>query len=90
MTNHTDETIQMETDTTTYEREAIIQAAQSALTLGHIEDLRAVRRQILEHMEMYEGDEGLGALEEQLRRVEETIGEQTPPAVQYMTTDDKL
>ena len=86
---HEDNTIQMETDTTTYEREALIEKAIEALNLGHLDELRAVSDQMHEHQEMYEGDEGLAALDEQLRRVEAVISEQTPAAVAYMNPGQK-
>lgn len=75
-------TVQMETDTTTDEREALLQAAINART---IDDARKVRDQIVEHMEMYEGDEGAHVLKEQLTRLEEMLGEHSPSGVSYMT-----
>jgi hypothetical protein len=78
-------TVQMETDTTTEEREAILQAAIGART---VEQARKVRDQIVEHMEMYEGDEGLAPLREQLTRLDQMLGEGTPDSIGYMVSEE--
>ena len=73
-------TIQMETDTVTEEREAILQKALAARTPKEAQN---ARDQIMEHIEMYEGDEGASVLEDQLLHLETLIGENTPAAIDY-------
>ena len=65
-------TVQMETDTTTIEREVLLQRAIAASTP---KEARQIRDQIIEHIEMYEGDEGVFVLEDQLVRLETMISE---------------
>lgn len=65
-------TVQMETDTTTEEREVLLQRAIAASTP---KEARQVRDQIIEHIEMYEEDEGVSVLEDQLMRLETMMGE---------------
>jgi hypothetical protein len=77
------ETRQMETDTTTDEREVILQRAIEATNLGHRDDMKVAINQIKEHMHMYRGDEGIAVLEKQLRIMEELIADDTPNSVRY-------
>ena len=65
------QTRQMETDTVTDEREVLIQRATEANTVS---DARAVIDQIYEHKKMYQADEGVAALDEQLKRLEAMLG----------------
>lgn len=64
-------TRQMETDTVTEEREILVQRAMAVNT---VTDARAVRDQIYEHKKMYQADEGVGVLDEQLKRLETMLG----------------
>lgn len=66
------QTKQMETDTTTEEREVLIQRSKEANTTG---EARALITQIYEHKKMYKGDAGIAALDEQLTRLETMLGE---------------
>lgn len=74
---------QMETDTTTDEREVLLQRAQEALTLGHRDELNAVRDQLREHREMYPGDEAMQMVEETLIQLDHALGEQSPDSYAY-------
>ncbi|MBC7806791.1 MAG: hypothetical protein H7145_11635 [Akkermansiaceae bacterium] len=65
------QTRQMETDTVTEEREVLIQRAGEANTVG---DARKVIDQIYEHKKMYQGDEGVSALDAALARLEGMVG----------------
>lgn len=80
-------TKQMETDTTTEEREVLLQRATQALTLGHRHDIEAVRDQLREHREMYGGDEGIGAVNEALQKLDAQLADQSPDTVNYGTSD---
>ena len=73
-------TVQMETDTVTEEREVLLQRALSAQTPKEARDVRA---QIMEHIAMYEGDEGASVLEDQLLHLETLIGENVPAVIDY-------
>lgn len=64
-------TRQMETDTVTEEREVLLQRAMQANT---VTDARAVIDQIYEHKKMYQADEGIAVLDEQLKRLETMLG----------------
>lgn len=64
-------TRQMETDTVTEEREVLLQRATEANT---VTDARAAITQIYEHKKMYQADEGIAALDEQLKRLETMLG----------------
>ncbi|MES2462711.1 MAG: hypothetical protein V4671_19185 [Armatimonadota bacterium] len=77
------ETRQMETDTTTEEREVILQRAVEATNLGHRDDMKVAISQIKEHIHMYGGDEGIAVLQKQLHIMEELIGDETPDSVRY-------
>ena len=78
-------TKQMETDTTTEEREILLQRAGEALTLGHRHDLEAVRDQLKEHHHMYEGDEALPLVEQTIAKLEAALADNTPDSVNYGT-----
>lgn len=65
-------TRQMETDTVTEEREILIQRAMEANT---VTAARQIQEQIYEHKKMYQGDHGVAALDEALKRVETMLGE---------------
>lgn len=64
-------TRQMETDTVTEEREILL---QRALAINTVNEAREVRDQIYEHKKMYQGDEGIAVLDEQLKRLETMLG----------------
>ena len=64
-------TMQDASDTTTEEREILIQRANEANTVG---DARKVIDQIYEHKKMYKADAGIAALDEALARVEGMVG----------------
>ena len=81
--HHVDTTHQMETDTTTIEREALLQAATKAAASGDQDAIRTARAQIQEHLEMYEADEGLSVLSEELGKLNAALGEETPTSVKY-------
>ncbi|MBC8104556.1 MAG: hypothetical protein H7Z41_18430 [Cytophagales bacterium] len=77
------ETRQMETDTTTEEREVLLQRAIEATNLGHRHDIEVAIRQIKEHIHLYGGDEGIAALQETLKNLEALIADETPESVRY-------
>jgi hypothetical protein len=77
------ETRQMETDTTTEEREVILQRAIEATNLGHRDDMAVAISQIKEHIHMYQGDEGIAPLLKQLRIMEALIADDTANSVRY-------
>ncbi len=80
---HVDKTIQMETDTTTIEREILLQAAIKAVASSNQHDIKAAQAQIQEHMKMYEADQGMSALQEQLTNLSAALGEETPDRLKY-------
>ncbi len=77
------ETRQMETDTTTDEREVLLQRSIEATNLGHRDEMKVAISQIKEHIHMYGGDEGIAVLQEQLRIMEGIIADDTPNSVRY-------
>ena len=70
-------THQMETDTTTEEREVILQRSIEATNLGHRHDMEVAISQIKEHIHMYGGDEGIAPLKAQLQIMEDLIADDT-------------
>lgn len=64
-------TRQMQTDTVTDEREILVQRAMAVNTVN---EARAIRDQIYEHKKMYQADEGVAVLDEQLKRLETMLG----------------
>jgi len=74
--------MQMETDTTTEEREVLLQRAISATNLGHLDDMRKVAAQIREHAHMYPADEGLWVLNEQLEKMEVILSADSPDSLE--------
>lgn len=76
-----------ETDTTVEEREILLQRAGEAVTLGHRDKIQAVRDQLREHREMYQADAGLTAVDEQLRRLDAALGEESPDSYRYAEND---
>ncbi len=77
------ETRQMATDTTTDEREVILQRSIEATNLGHRDDMKVAISQIKEHIHMYGGDEGIAPLQKQLRIMEELIADDTADSNRY-------
>ena len=76
-------TKQMETDTTTEEREVLLQRAMSALSANDRTQITAVRAQLREHRDMYEGDQAMALIEETLRNLDEALGEKSPDSYAY-------
>jgi len=74
--------MQMETDTTTEEREVLLQRAIAATNLGHLDEMRKVVAQIREHARMYPADEGLWVLNEQLEKMETILSADTPDSLE--------
>lgn len=77
------ETRQMETDTTTTEREVLLQRSIEATNLGHRDEMQEAIKQIEEHIHMYQADEGIAPLKEQLEIMEGMIAGDTPSSVRY-------
>jgi hypothetical protein len=80
-------TRQMETDTTTDEREILLQRAQQALDASDTAKIRVVRDQMREHFEMYQGDEAAPVVAESLRKLDSALGEPSPDAYAYAEND---
>ena len=76
-------THQMESDTTTEEREVLLQRAMTALSGTDRHALSAVRDQLREHRDMYEGDQAMALIEETLRKLDEALGEESPDSYAY-------
>ena len=76
-------THQMETDTTTEEREVLLQRAMSALSANDRTQIEAVRSQLREHRDMYEGDQAMALIEETLRKLDDALGEASPDSYAY-------
>jgi hypothetical protein len=72
--------MQMETDTTTEEREVLLQRAIEATNLGHRDQMGKIIAQMREHIRMYDGDEGLWVLKEQLEKMEALLTQDAPAA----------
>jgi hypothetical protein len=77
------ETRQMETDTTTEEREVLLQRSIEATNLGHRDAMQEAIKQIKEHMHMYQADEGIAPLQEQLQIMESLIADDTSSSTRY-------
>jgi hypothetical protein len=71
------ETRQMETDTTTEEREVILQRSIEATNQGDRHGMEVAISQIKEHIHMYTGDEGIAVLQKQLHIMEELISDES-------------
>ena len=76
-------THQMESDTTTEEREVLLQRAMSAISANDHHQITAVRDQLREHRDMYEGDQAMALIEETLRKLDAALGEESPDSYAY-------
>lgn len=76
-------THQIETDTTTDEREVLFQRADQSLASNDQDMIRKVRDQLREHREMYQGDEAMQMIEETLIKLDNALGEQSPDTYAY-------
>lgn len=80
-------TKQMETDTAVEEREIIIQRALSAMNLGHRDDIRIARDQLREYREQFQGDPAMAFVDDNLRKLDSALGEQSPDSYAYAEND---
>lgn len=76
-------THQMESDTTTEEREVLLQRAGEAVSANDRDQIGKVRDQLREHRDMYEGDQAMALIEETLRKLDEALGEESPDSYAY-------
>ena len=81
------QTHQMETDTATEEREIIIQRGLAALTLGHRDEIRIARDQLREYREQYDADPAMAFVDENLRKLDAALGEESPDTYAYTEND---
>jgi hypothetical protein len=76
-------THQLETDTTTEEREILLQRATEALDAEDSGKIKAVRDQLREHREMYAGDQAMNLIETTLIKLDSALGEKSPDTYAY-------
>lgn len=79
--------MQIQTDTSTEEREVLLQRAIQATNLGHRDEMKVAIKQIKEHIHMYPGDEAVKPLRDQLEKMEALIEDDTPESVDYAKSD---
>lgn len=66
-------------------RQEMLNWAIECVARGHLDELEAVRDQIMEYCRTHPEDAEMDALEDQLLLLEKRIAEQTPPSVDYRT-----
>jgi hypothetical protein len=84
-----EKTQQMETDTATEEREVLVQRGVQAMQQGHRDEITIVRDQLREYREQFQGDPAMAFVDENLRKLDTALGEESPDSYRYPENDSE-